>query len=101
MQPWGLDREVEKVKEPTAAQLAGSRYGLSLLLQKPTPGDTSWNVWISLHGNHPILDPCGFIVGQGQSRDEAVGEAVKALEEAIERLQSPPGVVFEEERRTL
>lgn len=59
-------------------------------------GTNDWNVWVTTDGEHPIRGPFGFIVGGGATRDEAVAEAVKDLEVAIEELQSPPGVVDEE-----
>ncbi len=43
-----------------------------------------WEVWCNFDG--PLS---GFIVGQGNTRDGAVGEAVKALESAVNALQGP------------
>ena len=56
-----------------------------------------WQVWITLPGHDALLDPFGFVIGSGATRQDAVGEAVADLEQLIERLQSPPGVVAEHE----
>jgi len=54
--------------------------------------EDGWQVWITLDGHDPIEDAFGFIVGTGDTRDEAVAAAVKDLEAAIEELQQPATV---------
>lgn len=71
---------------------------LSILVTFNDEGD-DWNVWISLPDHDPVLDPYGFVVGNGDTRQSAVAKAVESLENALERLQSssPSGVL---ERRS-
>ena len=69
---------------------------LSLLV---TRNGLDWDVWISLPDHDPIEDAFGFVVGVGRTRDAAVADAVQALEEAVERLQAPPGQLKERQER--
>ncbi len=50
-----------------------------------------WSVWIALDGHDPMTEPFGFVVGYGDTRDEAVTDAVADLEDVIETLQSGGG----------
>lgn len=65
----------------------------SLLVTHRSGSD--YSVWISLPGHDPVLDPYGFIVGCGDTRDEAMSDAVDCLEAAIEQMQAPIGVIAE------
>jgi hypothetical protein len=58
-----------------------------------TSGPEDWAVWISLPKHDPLTDRWGFVIGSGATRDAAVADAVATLEQAVERLQSPTGVV--------
>lgn len=69
---------------------------LSLLI---TRDGRDWDVWISLPNHDPIKDVFGFAIGVGDTRDAAVADAVQALEEAVERLQAPPGQIEERQAR--
>ena len=53
------------------------------------PDGKAWCVWAGLDGEDPRESLHGFIIGQGDTRDEAVADAVRELEAATERLQSP------------
>ena len=48
-----------------------------------------WNVWIGLEGDMPAPQGFSFIIGSGATRDEALADAVKDLEAALEQLQQP------------
>ena len=39
----------------------------------------------------------GVVIGEGDTRDRAVADAVKTLEAAVARLQEPPEAMFEGE----
>ena len=67
--------------------------GVSLLITKS--GDDDWNVWIGLPEQDPLLDPYGFIIGSGATKEAAITEAVASLEAATERLQSPAEAIEE------
>jgi hypothetical protein len=51
--------------------------------------DNDWSVWMSLPDHDPIEDAFGFVVGSGETREEAVADAVAVLQEATRRLQAP------------
>jgi hypothetical protein len=58
-------------------------------------GHDDWNVWITLPGCDALEDRFGFICGTGNTREQAVADAVRGLEDALERLQAPAGVIPE------
>lgn len=67
--------------------------GCALLITSSGPGD--YSVWVSLPHHDPVQDIYGFIIGVGESRDDAVADAVKELEGLVARLQGPPGDILE------
>ena len=69
---------------------------LSLLIEHGA-GTSGWFVWISLPNHDPDKDAYGFIIGAGDTRDAAVTDAVSALQDAMDRLQSPRGQIQERE----
>lgn len=48
--------------------------------------DDEWDIWL----NTEDLCFTGLCIGTGKTRDEAVAQAVRALEAAVEELQKPP-----------
>ena len=58
-------------------------------------GRHDYAVWVALDFHHPVKDPYGFCLSVARSKAAALQEAVKCLEEAVEKLQSPPGVLEE------
>ncbi len=55
-----------------------------------------YEVWCGCDGDNIIN---AHIIGEGTSRDAAVGDAVAHLESEIEALQSPVGVIREKDIR--
>jgi hypothetical protein len=43
----------------------------------------SWDVWVSLDGHDPLKSQFGFCIGTAATRQRAVSNAVKELENAI------------------
>ena len=54
-----------------------------------------YNVWITLPDHDPLRDAFGFVVGVGNTRDNAGAKAVAVLEDAVARLQAPAGAIEE------
>lgn len=46
-----------------------------------------WTVWLSLDDHDPVKDPFGFVIGVGQTREDAIGDAVQDLVAALTALQ--------------
>lgn len=57
------------------------------------PGD--WSVWVTLDDHDPLEDAFGFVVGRGETRDDAIADAVVELEAAVVQLQGPISVIEE------
>ena len=51
--------------------------------------DSGWNVWINLDDGTTAPAGLSLIIGSGATRDEAVADAVKDLEAALDQLQQP------------
>jgi hypothetical protein len=68
---------------------------MKLLITKDKDDDNDWGVWVGIDDEDPLRSRYGFCIAGGSSRQEAVTDAVKALERALEQLQAPPGVVSE------
>lgn len=47
-----------------------------------------FNVWAGLEGSDPRADAFGFIVGTGETREEAIREATQTIARAIGELRS-------------
>jgi hypothetical protein len=59
-----------------------------------------FEVWVGPSGDmadRPVNIINAFVAGIGATRDEAVADAVRNLEALTEHLQSPAGVVFEQD----
>jgi hypothetical protein len=80
-------------RKPKAAETSDVKDVPALLITYEAGRD--WNVWITLPGCDALEDSFGFICGTGNTRDQAVADAVRGLEDALERLQAPAGVIPE------
>lgn len=104
MQSWGRNREVEKIKQVSIATLPddqqeGALAATDVASEKypsvPVDGGCSvhvfvmrgeWEIWL----NNEDHDFTGLCLAVGDTRDEALAQAVLILESAVERLQAPP-----------
>ena len=48
-----------------------------------------WDVWMNLDDGTTAPGGLSFVIGSGATRDEAVADAVKDLEAALDQLQQP------------
>lgn len=80
--------------------------GLTLLIRQDAEaegGDGEWYVWIFQdHDARDSNDMSGTVVGCDESREGAIADATRALEEAIQRLKEPtPAEVLREIKGTM
>lgn len=64
-----------------------------ITIHEPKPltmGREQWHVWAQLEPGDPSEMGESFIIGLGDTRDEAIAMAVKDLEDTVDALQRPP-----------
>jgi hypothetical protein len=45
------------------------------------------NVWAGLEGSDPRADAFGFIIGTGETRDDAINDALRSIARAVGELK--------------
>ena len=63
---------------------------MTVVVRAPDNRCAKWQVWASLHEGDPISQSESFILALGQSRDQAVTEAIRLFEAVTEQLQEWP-----------
>lgn len=68
---------------------------MSVLSLTVDRGGGHWNVWMQLHAGNPTDQGESLVIGCGDSREEAIKDAIRDIAQHLDTLCLAPGTLHE------